>query len=67
MYAMDERTSNTAPQAKDRAGGRLPPTLAWSGGDDGTLQLLDQTRLPQRVEMLACATAEDVWNAIRAL
>jgi len=47
--------------------GGLPPTLAWAGGSDGTLQLLDQTLLPQRVEFRTCRAAEDVWNAIHEL
>lgn len=45
----------------------VPPTITWSGEADGTLQLLDQTRLPQRVEMRTCDTADDVWSAIREL
>ena len=48
-------------------GAGLPPTLAWSGGGDGVLQLLDQTLLPTRVENRTCRTAEDVWTAIREL
>lgn len=54
-----------------QTGGRgcagLPRTIAWSGGADGTLQLLDQTLLPQRVQTRTCATAEDVWGAIHEL
>jgi len=45
----------------------LPATLARVGGPDGHLELLDQTLLPTRVEMRACHTAEDVWEAIRVL
>ena len=44
-----------------------PPTLRWSGGTDGHLVLLDQTRLPGEVVELACRTVEDVWEAIRSL
>lgn len=54
-------------RASGTTAGALPPTLAWSGGDDGTLQLLDQTLLPRRVETRTCKTAEDVWAAIREL
>jgi methylthioribose-1-phosphate isomerase len=43
---------------------RLPPTIEWR---DGELYLLDQTRLPQEIEMERQANAEDVWRSIRAL
>ena len=42
-------------------------TLAWRGGVDGYLELLDQTRLPTETVYLECRTAEDVWQAIRQL
>jgi methylthioribose-1-phosphate isomerase len=42
-------------------------TLAWQGGIDGHLILLDQTRLPLETAYLDCRTAEDVWQAIRRL
>lgn len=45
----------------------LPATLEWVGGVDGVLRLVDQTLLPQRVELRDCATVEDVWEAIRVL
>ena len=45
----------------------LPPTLEWQGGADGVLRLLDQTLLPLRIETRDCATAEQVWEAIRTL
>jgi methylthioribose-1-phosphate isomerase len=45
----------------------LPATLEWVGGEDGGLRILDQTLLPGRVEMRVCRTAEDVWEAIRAM
>jgi methylthioribose-1-phosphate isomerase len=54
-------------QPESSRGGGVPPTLAWDGGADGTLRLLDQTLLPHRVENRVCSTAEDVWNAIREL
>ena len=53
--------------AKGSLCGKLPPTLSWSGGPDGTLRLLDQTLLPHKIEIRSCATAEDVWQAIREL
>lgn len=42
-------------------------TLRWCGGPDGQLVLLDQTCLPAELREVTCWTAEDVWNAIRAL
>ena len=45
----------------------LPATLEWVGGEEGGLRILDQTLLPGRVEMRVCQTAEEVWEAIRAL
>jgi len=66
-YAMNEHTTAKLADAEGRSCGKLPPTLAWRGGADGTLELLDQTLLPQRIEIRTCSTAEDVWNAIREL
>lgn len=45
----------------------IPPVVAWSGGADGHLELLDQTRLPHAAEVLGCRTAQQVWDAIRRL
>jgi methylthioribose-1-phosphate isomerase len=42
-------------------------TIRWSGGVDGHLVLLDQTRLPSETVYLDCRTAENVWNAIKCL
>jgi methylthioribose-1-phosphate isomerase len=44
-----------------------PPAVAWIGGVDGYLRLLDQTLLPGTVETIDCRTVEQVWEAIRAL
>jgi methylthioribose-1-phosphate isomerase len=46
---------------------RLPATLAWIGGIDGHLRLLDQTRLPARVEFRDCHAVEQLWDAIKTL
>src|SRR3954466_6378619 len=43
------------------------PTIRWSGGTDGHLILLDQTRLPAETVFLECRRAEDVWQAIKRL
>jgi methylthioribose-1-phosphate isomerase len=45
----------------------IPPTLAWLGGTDGHLRLLDQTLLPARVEFRDCQTIEQLWDAIKKL
>jgi len=42
-------------------------TLRWSGGTDGYLVLLDQTRLPGELVYLECRAVEEVWEAIRRL
>jgi methylthioribose-1-phosphate isomerase len=42
-------------------------TIRWSGGVDGHVVLLDQTRLPAETVYLECRTVEDVWQAIRRL
>ena len=41
--------------------------VEWSGGLDGCIRILDQTRLPQELRVIECHTPEDVWEAIRAL
>lgn len=42
-------------------------TVCWEGGIDGTLSLLDQRKLPNRVEYLICRTVEETVEAIRTL
>src|SRR5690349_1108907 len=44
-----------------------PRTIAWVGGPDGFVRLIDQTLLPTRLEYRDCRTAEEVWEAIRSL
>lgn len=45
----------------------LPDSIAWHGGPDGDLLLLDQTRLPHERVVLTLRTAEDVAAAIERL
>ncbi|MCA8964611.1 MAG: S-methyl-5-thioribose-1-phosphate isomerase, partial [Planctomycetes bacterium] len=45
----------------------LPPTIAWRGGPDGHLELLDQTQLPHRYHVLELGDLEGVIDAIRRL
>jgi len=47
--------------------GGVPVAVAWSGGADGQLELLDQTRLPGSVEWIACRDVASVIEAIRSL
>lgn len=47
--------------------GKLPPTLQWVGQEDGELHLLDQTLLPDRIQVRVCRTVQDVWQAIKVL
>jgi methylthioribose-1-phosphate isomerase len=42
-------------------------TLRWTGGTDGCLELLDQRKLPHKVEYLRCRSTEQVREAIRSL
>jgi methylthioribose-1-phosphate isomerase len=44
-----------------------PRTIAWIGGPDGFVRLIDQTLLPTRVEYRDCHTVEEIWEAIRVL
>lgn len=42
-------------------------TISWTGGSDGFLTLLDQTRLPLEVAYLNCDRVEQVFDAIQNL
>jgi methylthioribose-1-phosphate isomerase len=42
-------------------------TLRWTGGADGCLEVLDQRKLPHKLEYLRCRSAEQVREAIRTL
>jgi methylthioribose-1-phosphate isomerase len=44
-----------------------PATLAWVGGTDGYLQLIDQTLLPGELAHIACHDLETVCEAIKSL
>jgi methylthioribose-1-phosphate isomerase len=44
-----------------------PRTIAWVGGPEGFVRLLDQTLLPTHLEYRDCRSVEEVWEAIRAL
>lgn len=44
-----------------------PRTIAWIGGSDGFVRLIDQTLLPTRLEYRDCRTVEEIWEAIRTL
>ncbi|HMQ14379.1 MAG TPA: S-methyl-5-thioribose-1-phosphate isomerase [Phycisphaerae bacterium] len=54
----------TAPLLRPRG---VPETIAWRGGEDGHLAILDQTLLPHSVHHVVCDTAGQVWEAIRSL
>lgn len=43
------------------------PTLQWRGGIEGTLRMIDQTRLPVELVEIELETVEQVWEAIRVL
>jgi methylthioribose-1-phosphate isomerase len=44
-----------------------PDAIRWEGGVDGSLILLDQTKLPLQTVFLNCFDAEAVFEAIRSL
>lgn len=43
------------------------PAIAWLGGADGYLQLIDQTLLPGEIKLIDCHDVETVWEAIKML
>ncbi len=43
------------------------PSVRWRGGIDGTLVLLDQTRLPLEETLIVCDDVDALWDAIRQL
>lgn len=45
----------------------ISATLHWSGGIDGCLKMIDQTRLPTEFVEIECHDVETVWEAIRTL
>jgi methylthioribose-1-phosphate isomerase len=42
-------------------------TIAWIGGIDGFVRLIDQTLLPTQLQYRDCRTVEEIWEAIRSL
>lgn len=54
-------TSNDSTSAKKTI------VVEWLGGVDGTLRLLDQTLLPNDVQMIECLSVEEVFEAIQSL
>jgi len=44
-----------------------PRTIAWVGGSDGFVRLIDQTLLPTQLEYRECRSVEAIWEAIRTL
>ncbi len=42
-------------------------TIKWSGGIDGFVELIDQTQLPGKVEILPIRDQQAMWQAIRKL
>ncbi len=45
----------------------IPKTLEWKGGIDGTLEMIDQRKLPGTFEHLNCRTVEQLFYAIQTL
>src|SRR6516225_2438928 len=59
--------STLPPVCQSPLPGNAPRTIAWVGGVDGFVRLIDQTLLPTRLEYRDCRTVEEVWEAIRSL
>jgi methylthioribose-1-phosphate isomerase len=53
--------------AKASQVGSLPATIKWIGEQNGSLRILDQTRIPTETVYLDCQRVEDVWGAIKRL
>jgi methylthioribose-1-phosphate isomerase len=66
---MNQQTTVPNKTVPDKTGPEttVPATLAWIGGPDGHLELIDQTRLPGELVYLACRDVETVWEAITSL
>src|SRR6516225_2894850 len=59
--------STLPPVCQSPLPGNAPRTIAWVGGVDGFVRLIDQTLLPTKLEYRDCKTAEEIWEAIRSL
>lgn len=59
--------SLAAPAAVDPVLAGLPTVVAWEGGVEGVLRLLDQTLLPGTVRTIDCRSVEQAREAIRLL
>lgn len=42
----------------------IPETIAWK---NGRMRIIDQTKLPDKLQYIYCDTVEDVWHAIKEL
>ncbi len=47
--------------------GKTPLAIDWIGGVDGTLRMLDQTKLPTEILFIDCQDVETVWEGIKML
>ncbi|MEZ6137912.1 MAG: S-methyl-5-thioribose-1-phosphate isomerase [Pirellulaceae bacterium] len=44
-----------------------PAAVQWIGDESGYLQLIDQTLLPNQLQLIKCGNVETVWEAIKML
>ena len=49
------------------ASSKTVETLQWIGESFGRLSLIDQTKLPNEIELINCCDVETVWEAIKML
>ncbi len=45
----------------------IPPTVDWSGGLDGAIEMIDQTLLPEELKVIRIQDVETLWEAIKNL
>ncbi|MBI1827375.1 MAG: S-methyl-5-thioribose-1-phosphate isomerase [Planctomycetes bacterium] len=45
----------------------LPRTIEWIGELDGFVRMIDQTKLPESLEFIACRDVACMWHAIKRL
>jgi methylthioribose-1-phosphate isomerase len=60
-------TSQSNTSLEPSRSGRVPESVRWVGGEDGHLEILDQTLLPSRREQVVCRDVPTVIEAIRML
>jgi methylthioribose-1-phosphate isomerase len=66
MTSPSTSRSSGVPASRVEAG-KTPLAIDWVGGIDGTLRMLDQTKLPTEITYIDCQDVETVWEGIKML